>query len=427
MSSSNRPPVRLLYLTPTAAMGGAERVLLDVLAMMRRAKPSWSIGLIVGNDGPLVEEARALGVETTVLPFPREFARLGDTNLGSVMSWLRFIRRGTIAAVALTAYIRRLSQAIARFSPDVLHSNGFKMHLLSAVAARPAGASLVWHFHDYLSSRRVTGRLVRLLKSRCQAAVAVSHNVAADLRQVLGEAPSVTPIWNAVDLERFTPDGSTLDLDALAGLPPAEAGTLRVGLVATFARWKGHALFLRALAPIVRERRVRAYIIGGPLYETDGSQISVPELKDTVRRLGIEDHVGLTGFVHDSAAALRSLDVLVHASTAPEPFGLVVAEAMACGRAVVLSNAGGVAELVQPEMDALVYPSGDAASLSQQVARLVSDDVLRRRLGAAARVAAQRQFTGASMQAHLLALYDSLLPGRERSTATPGAPVGSVA
>ena len=418
--------MRLLYLTPTAAMGGAERVLLDVLTMMRRANPAWSIGLIVGNDGPLATEARALGVETTVLPFPREFARLGDTSLDSAVSWLRFLRRATIAVVALSGYVRRLSASIAAFAPDVLHSNGFKMHVLSAVAARPAGASLVWHFHDYLSSRRVTGRVIRLLKSRCQVAVAVSRNVAEDLRRVLGAAPPVRPVWNAVDLERFRPEGSTIDLDALAGLPPAAPGTLRVGLVATFARWKGHSLFLDAMEPLVRENHVRAYIVGGPLYETDGSQISMSELKEAVRRLGIEDRVGLTGFVHDAAAALRSLDVLVHASTAPEPFGLVIAEAMACGRAVVVSNAGGVAELVTPDVNALVYQAGDATALSQQVGRLIGDDLLRRRLGAAARASAQEQFATAAMQAQLLALYDSL-HGSDDVGAAATSRVGSVA
>ena len=53
--------MRLLYLTPTASMGGAERVLLDLVGMVRQARPSWSLGLIVGNDGPLAVEARRHG------------------------------------------------------------------------------------------------------------------------------------------------------------------------------------------------------------------------------------------------------------------------------------------------------------------------------------------------------------------------------
>ncbi len=402
--------MRLLFLNPTASMGGAERVLLDMLTMLRRARPTWTVGLIVGNDGALVAAARAIGVETIVLPFPRVFARLGDTSLDGAGAWLRFLGRATVATVSLVGYVRRLSAAITRFEPDILHSNGFKMHVLSAVASRPAGTSLIWHFHDYLSSRRVTGRIIRLLKPRCQAVVAVSKHVAADIRQVLGAQPPVTPLWNAVDLERFAPDGPVLDLDALAGLEPAPPGTLRVGLVATFARWKGHLLFLESLVPLVQRYPIRAYIVGGPLYETDGSQVSMAELKEAIARLGLGAHVGLTGFVQDAAAALRSLDVVVHGSTAPEPFGLVIAEAMACGRAVIVSNSGGVAELVQHDVNALSYQSGDAAALSTQIERVCQDPALRARLGIAARAAAREQFASDTMQAHLLAVYAGLRP-----------------
>src|SRR5205814_2900688 len=104
------------------------------------------------------------------------------------------------------------------FNPDIVHSNGLKMHLLGAVA-RPVRSSLIWHFHDYLGSRPVTSRLVRQLKGRCRASVAVSDSVAADIRRELGATMDISTVWNGVDLKRFTPDGPRLDLDALARLP----------------------------------------------------------------------------------------------------------------------------------------------------------------------------------------------------------------
>jgi len=75
-----------------------------------------------------------------------------------------------------------------------------------------------------------------------------------------------------VDLDRFNPQGPKLDLDAIAGVPSAPAGTIRVGLVATMARWKGHEVFLRALSMLPKELPVRGYVIGGPIYSTAGSQ-----------------------------------------------------------------------------------------------------------------------------------------------------------
>ena len=133
--------MRLLYLTPTASMGGAERVLLDLLGLVRRAKPSWPVGLIVGNDGQLADDARRLGVRTIVLPFPRELARLGDARLAAAdtepSAWASFIGRAVGGSFPILAYVRRLRREMAAFDPDIVHSNGLKMHLLGAVARSP--------------------------------------------------------------------------------------------------------------------------------------------------------------------------------------------------------------------------------------------------------------------------------------------------
>ena len=383
--------MRLLYLSPTAAMGGAERVLLDLLTMLRAARPAWALGLITGNDGPLADWARALGVETIVLPFPHDFARLGDAGLVTPGTWAQFARHAVGGSLSTLRYVQRIRSAVVEFAPDVVHSNGIKMHLLGALV-RPARAALVWHFHDYPGTRPVTSRLVRTLRMRCSAVVAVSGSVAADVRRQLGAPLDVHTIWNPVDLTRFTPDGPRLDLDALAGLPATPAGVPRVGLMATFARWKGHLLFLEVLQSLARTHAFRAYIVGGPLYETTGSQFSMDELRAAIARFGLTDRVGLTGFVDDAPAALRSLDVVVHASTSPEPFGLVIAEAMAAGRAVLVSDAGGVAEFVSPEHNALTYQSGNPAAMAAGIARLLESPALRSTLGTSAHESARQQF-----------------------------------
>jgi len=400
--------MRLLYLNPVASRGGAERVLLDLVSMVRRARPAWPVGLLVANDGPMAEDARRMGVTTMILPFPRELARLGDAGLSGSSrdpsAWARFMGRAVGGSVSILTYLRQLRREIASFAPDVMHSHGFKMHLLGA-CARPASSALIWHFHDYLGSRPVTSRLIRQLKGRCSAIAAVSHSVATDIQRELGGSVDVNTVWNAVDLKQFNPHGPRFDLDALAGLPPPKHGVVRVGLVATFARWKGHLSFLEMLRPLVLTHNVRAYIVGGPVYETDGSQYSMEELRAAASRLGIDAAVGFTGLVSDPAAVFRSLDVVVHASTSPEPFGLVIAEAMATARPIVVSNGGGAAELVTPEHDALTHPPGDIEEMRRQVQRLIVDAPLRQRLGEAARLSAVERFNPTRFANQMLDLY----------------------
>jgi glycosyltransferase involved in cell wall biosynthesis len=150
---------------------------------------------------------------------------------------------------------------------------------------------------------------------------------------------------------------------------------------------------------------VRGYVIGGALYETDGSQRDLDELRRLADRLGLSGRVGFTGFVDDAAAAMRALDVVVHASTQPEPFGLVIAEAMACGRAVVISEAGGAAEIVTPGEDALVHAPGSVSALAERMGELARDPALRTALGARAAQSARRRFARARLADELMPIY----------------------
>jgi glycosyltransferase involved in cell wall biosynthesis len=385
--------LKILYLNPAGNAGGAERVLIDTLASLRRAYPDWQLELIASSAGALTEEVSALGVRARVIAFPRSLARLGDAAAGGPAGEGR--KRGGLAArfgLALPAailYTGWLRRAIAEAAPDLVHTNGFKMHLLGA-RATPSAIPVIWHMHDFISSRPLMPRLLRLHARRCAGVIAVSCSVAADARSVLGTMMPIKTIHNAIDLERFAAHGPRLDLDRLAGLPSAEDGIVRIGLLATMARWKGHEVFLRALALMPPTIATRAYVIGGPRYETGGSENSLPKLRRLAASLGLAERVGFTGFLTDAPAALRALDIVVHASTEPEPFGLVIVEAMACGKAVIVSAAGGAAEIVNDGVDALTYRPGDVAALAALMTRLAGDDEMRRTLGQAAASAARR-------------------------------------
>ena len=108
---------------------------------------------------------------------------------------------------------------------------------------------------------------------------------------------------------------------------------------------------------------------------------------------------------------MRSLDIVVHASTQPEPFGMVIIEAMACGRAVIASQAGGAAELFVDGEDALAHPPGDATALARQIERLARDPELRSRIGAAGRETAARHFGSRRLAGELLGLYRNMIGG----------------
>jgi glycosyltransferase involved in cell wall biosynthesis len=405
--------MKFLFLNPVGELGGAERVLLHVLTALRRAVPDLELHLLVTAPGPLIEEARRHQVQATVLELPRVLATAGDSFLKG-RSWLArgwdLTRRGVFGLPAAGRYLLALRRFVRELGPDLIHSNGIKTHLL--VAALPGRLPpLVWHVHDFYSFRPVAARALRCASRRVAAAIAVSHAVAEDVRRTLPGVP-VSVIHNVADLEEFTPGpGQPQLLDELAGLPAAVPGTIRVGLVATYARWKGQNVFLQAAAQLAREGTlpaVRFYVVGGPIYRTLGSQYTRAELRGLAETLGIADRVGFIDFQREPAEIYRALDIVVQASTRPEPFGLTIAEAMACGRPVIVARAGGAAELFRPDVDAVGVPPADPAALTAALHRLITDPCLRQRLSDQARHSAAVRFSSESLAPQLLAAYRML-------------------
>jgi glycosyltransferase involved in cell wall biosynthesis len=393
--------MRIAYLSVSDQLGGSEIVLLEMIKGIRRLRPAWALQVILPGRGPLLEQAEAAGADCVVLPMPASLARVGEFGAGPAALAARLVP----VALALPAYLHRLRTIVKAGRPAILHTNGFKAHI-AGVRAR-GSAKVVWHVHEYIGARRFTRSLLAGHQRHVAAMLANSRSVAADLTAALRPTAPVRVVHNAVDLQTFTPDGPVEALDRLAGLAPAAAGVVRVGLVATFARWKGHEVFLRALAAVPDDLPIRGYVVGGPVYDTAGSQHTMAELLALTDRLGLSGRVGFTGFL-PPAPAMRALDVVVHASTRPEPFGLVIAEAMACGRAVITSASGGAAELIDAGEDAVTHTPGDVAELSQCIVSVAGDHELRRRLGIRARASACRRFDSERLAREVVAVYDAI-------------------
>ena len=89
--------MRVLFVSPSAGLGGAERALVEACRALRTVAPDWPLGLVSLEDGPLLTEARSLGVEGLVLPLPQQFAATGESGRGRLATWLRLASSGPSA------------------------------------------------------------------------------------------------------------------------------------------------------------------------------------------------------------------------------------------------------------------------------------------------------------------------------------------
>ena len=343
----------LVCITTSAAFGGAETSLLTMLTALRTLEPGWRVTVVTPGRGPLAETCRGLGFEVVELPFPAALAQLGETAAvgarSAIAARFQFARQGLGVAAALPGYLRSSVPSCAPRAPPSCTPTVSRRTSRRRWSGRRRFAWCGTCTTTCAAGQCRCGCCVRW-SGGPPASSQTRTACCADARAAFGPAAPLTRIYNAVDGRRFSPDGPTLPLAERSGLPPDD-GLVRIGLVATFARWKGHEVFLDAVQRLASRFPIRAYVIGGAVYETAGSQWSRDELEKMAKARGLSTTVGFTGHTDDVPAALRSLDIVVHASTEPEPFGMVIAEGMAAGRAVVAARGGGAAELFDDGAD----------------------------------------------------------------------------
>jgi glycosyltransferase involved in cell wall biosynthesis len=404
--------VRVLFVNPNAELGGSERSLLDLLSALGASNPEVERRLLLFAEGELARRARELGIPVDILDLPRSLGTLGESGVakaGAGRATFRMARAGMAVPGALLALGRKIHEQ----HPDIVHTNGMKAHVLCSAAAptRP----LVVHMRDFAGARPVSRFLLRAFARRNVSVLANSRAVADDLERVVPRL-SPTVVYNAIDLAEFRPGPRELArLAALSGLPEPSPETVVIGLVATFAFWKGHLTFVDAMARVKAAfpgRPLRFYVVGGPIYSTRASEISPAELRQRIAERGLTGELSLVPFQKDTASVFRGLDIVVHASTRPEPFGRTIVEGMASGRAVVAARAGGAQELVIEGETGLFHTPGDAADLERAVATLVADEALRNRLGASARRSAEERFDRSRLADEVVAVYRELLARR---------------
>ncbi|MBI2708858.1 MAG: glycosyltransferase [Actinobacteria bacterium] len=276
-------------------------------------------------------------------------------------------------------FAERLAEAWEADRPDVVHSHFWMSGLAALDAGRRMGIPVVHTYHALGSVKRrhhgaadtsppdrlaIEARLAR----EVDLVIATTGDEACELEWMGGCPSRTTVIPCGVDLHRFNPVGPVA----------RRTGRFRVVVVSRLVERKGVGNVIRAVADVPGAELV---VAGGPPEALLDEDSEARRFLAAAERLGVADRVRLLGGVdHDAVAALiRSADVV---ACCPwyEPFGLVAVEAMACGRPVVASATGGLAETVVPGVTGLLVPPRDPDAIAAALRRLRARPALARRM-----------------------------------------------
>jgi glycosyltransferase involved in cell wall biosynthesis len=334
--------MRILHTESSLGWGGQEiRVLTEARGVARRGH---EVAIAAPAESRIHAEAPAYGVEIVTAAIARK-------GLGGLSAMRRLL-------------------ASRRF--DVVNTHSSTDSWLAAVAlvSLPEGPLLVRTRH--ISSPVPRNFATRWLYGRAGAIVTTGERLREQVIEETGaEAARIVSIPTGIDLARFKPADRPSARAAL-GLPPDAA---IVGIVATLRSWKGHRHLFEALAGIPRPDLLLVVVGDGPTRAT---------LEGYARELGIAQRVRMVGNQKDVAPWMNAFDVFCLPSYANEGVPQALAQAMACGLALVTTPVGSISELVADGRTGVIVPASDPPALREALVSLLDDPARRQRLGQAA-------------------------------------------
>lgn len=406
---SSQAPLRVLYIHPVAAFGGAARSLLELL----RGFPQGAVkACVLAPRGPAAEAFAALGAEVLEVA---GLAQFDCTRFGHYrgLRWLIVLRELWLLPGTLLGVLR----ARRRWPRvDLIHAN--EVTLLPAALAAKAlyRRPLVVHVRSVQLSEGAPVRraLVQwLLRRFADAVVAIDDTVRASLPERL----SVDVVRNGFSAEGAQP--------APAGSREG-GGALRVGSVGTLLPLKGVRELLEAARTCAaRGSSAQFFIAGsnprdlsrpwGRLMERLGFAYDMErEIREFISAHGLQASVHPLGFVRDVATLYGSLDVVCFPSHLGAT-GRPVIEAAWLGVPAIAAAAAAPDAFI-PGETGLAVPARDPEALAAAILQLDADRAALRRLGEAARRLAEKHFDSRRNAGQMLSLYERLLDQRKRAT-----------
>ena len=377
---------RILFVDQSGNLGGAEWCLFDIVR-------GWSGDATVAlfESGAFAGKLREQGVRIEVIGVTAKVKKQGG-----LLAWITAIPTAWQVIRALIKLLR---------THDLLYANTAKALVLGALAARLTGKPLIYHLHDIVDADHFSKANRTLLTSAgrwgARAVIANSLASADAWKKAGGGNAPVHVIPNGFDPEPFAALPTREEARALHGMPP---GPLLV-MVGRLAEWKGQHVLLEALRSCPG---VIAWLVGSAMFTDEDREYErrlrtladMPELAGRVFFAGNRDEVG---------SIYAAADVVVHASTAPEPFGRVIVEGMLASRPVIASAAGGAMEIVEHEKTGLLVPPGDSEALASAIRRILEDTAYAESIAIAGRKSAIARYGLDAIRAQVASVVAEVL------------------
>jgi len=299
-------------------------------------------------------------------------------------------------------YALRVKRLIQTLDIDLVHLNNTP--LINDAAIMASFLSRVPCI-AHVRAPEYNGRVSRFLSGLPAHFMPVSQFVANGLHDLGVPNNKITVVHEGIDVERFKQDALRADFNSVSS---EDRANLKICMVGCLVPWKGHEIFIKAVSEVQKRRKVKAFIIGA---SPDGNM----EFENNLRRItadyGLGNSVVFLGHRNDVASLINECDILVHASTEPEPFGRVIIEGMAIGKPVIATDIGGPREIIKHCHSGLLVPPGNIEEMAAAIQSLADVPALRDEIAENGKSLAVNQYSIERHVRHVLTVYNSVFNG----------------
>lgn len=333
--------IRLLTISATCESGGSDINLLRLLKNLD--KNEYDILHLIPYPGPLADEFRNAAVGLEIVDMPR--IRLFKNPLRYIIVLLKFFPT-----------VFKIKNIISDNHIDIVCTSSM-VNLYGALAARLAHKPHILVSGEYLFILKLFSPYFYFLSEK----IVCCSNIVSTM---FPKSNKVTVIPHGIDLDEFSPDINGKSIRGEFGV----SGSL-VGMITRLAPWKGIEVFIKAANYI--DKDITFAVIADPVI---GKEKYALKLKKIIERLGLKERVLIKSVEYKRIPeVLAAFDIVVHASLRPEPFGLIIIEAMAAGKPVIASRLGGPLEIITEEIDGILIEPGNPSILASAISRLLQD------------------------------------------------------
>ncbi|MBD2432211.1 MULTISPECIES: glycosyltransferase family 4 protein [Fischerella] len=361
--------MKILFLDQSGKPGGAELCLIDI------AKPyrdNCLVGLFADGDFRTLLEKNHIPVQilsTKSIQVRKESS----------------LAQGLASLGQLIPLLAKVVQIAREY--DLIYANTQKALVVGAIASFLSGRPLVYHLHDILSPEhfsQTNRRIAVTAANRASLVIANSQASKTAFIEAGGRADITAVVYNGFEPKNYQIDEFMIHQTRQElGLE----GKFVVGHFSRLAPWKGQHILIEALRQCHQE--VTAVLVGDALF---GEQEYVQKLHQQIVTLELENRIKFLGFRSDIPHLMSACDLVAHTSTAAEPFGRVIVEAMLCGKPVIAAKAGGAVELVEHGVNGFLVTPGESQELAQVITTCLKESSKTATIASHARTTASQRF-----------------------------------